>query len=125
MRPVRNVDPADLWFGAVFGVVSAGVFALAAIVVWATATSGRFWTSAAPFIGLWIAVGVARGPIGKLSRGPRFLAWFILLTVLCALFTVSRGDEFNPALAAGLGLALAVLDFLVEHCRSRREAKNG
>jgi hypothetical protein len=125
MRPVRNVDPADLWFGVVFGVVSAGVFALAAIVVWATATSGRFWSTALPFFGLWVALSVVRGPFGRLSRGPRFLALFIFVPASYALFAVSRGEGFNPALAAGLGLALAVLDFLVEHFRSRRAAENG
>ena len=119
---MRKVDPADLWFGAVLGVVMVGVFALAAIVAWDSVTSTTFQSNALPFIGLWIVVGVVRSPIGRLSRGARFLAWFLFGTVSFALFTFSRGEAINPALAAGLGLAWAVADLLVEHFRSKREA---
>jgi hypothetical protein len=126
MRPVRKIDPADLWFGVVFGVIAVGVFALYAIVVWDTATtSSTFWPNLLAFAGLWVAVNVVRGPTGRLGRGPRFLSWFIFGTVSFALFAFSRGEPFNLALAAGMGLAWAVVDWLVEHFRSRREVERG
>ncbi len=122
---MRKVDPADLWFGAVLGVVMVGVFSLAAIVAWDTVTSSTFWPNALAMLGLLIAVSVVRGPIGRLSRGPRFIAWFFFVTVSFALFTFSRGEAFNPALAAGLGLAWAIADLLVEQFRSKRKVKRG
>jgi hypothetical protein len=126
MRPVRRVDPADLWFGVVFGMVAVGVFALAAIWLWDTATtSSTFWPNLLAFAGLWVAVNVVRGPIVRLGRGPRFLSWFIFGTVSFALFAFSRGEAFNLALAAGMGLAWATFDLLVEYFRSRREAERG
>lgn len=122
---MRKVDPADLWFGVVFGVIAVGVFALYAIVVWDTATSRTFQSSFLPMLGLWIAVSLVRGPIGKLGRGPRFLSWFAFGSVSFGLFMFSRGEALNLAMAAGMGLAWAALDLLVEHFRSRREAERG
>jgi hypothetical protein len=123
---VSNVDSADLWFGAVFGVVAAGVFALAAIVLWDTATtSNSFWPNLLAIAGLWVAVNVVRGPIGRFGRGPRFLSWFVLGTVSFALFAFGWGEAFNPVLAAGMGLVWATFDLLGEYFRTKREAKHG
>ena len=122
---MRRVDPADLWFGVVFGVIAVGVFALAAIVVWDTATSSTFQSNLLPMLGLWIAVIVVRGPIGRLGRGPRFLAWFAFGAISSGLFMFSRGEAFSLAMAAGIGLAWDALDLVVEYFRSRREAERG
>ncbi len=122
---MRNVDPADLWFGAVLGVIMVGVFALYAIVAWDSATSPSFQSQMLPLIGMLIAMSVVRGPIDRLSRGPRFLAWFIFFTASFALFTITRGEGFNLALAAAMGLALTIFGFVVDYFRSRREAERG
>ena len=121
---MRKVDHADILFGVVFGLIAVGVFALYAIVAWDSATgssSSRFLT----MTGLWIAVAIVRRPIDRLSHGPRFLAWFLFGTVSAALFTFGWGDPTNPALAAGMGLALAIVDLVLEHFRRKREADHG
>jgi hypothetical protein len=125
MRPVRNVDPADIWFGVVFGVIAVGVFALYAIVAWDSATSSSFQSRFLPIFGLWIAISIVRRPIDRLSRRPRFLAWFLFGAASAALFTFGWGDPINPALAVGMGLALAILDLVTEYFRQKREAEHG
>jgi hypothetical protein len=125
MRPVRKIDPADLWFGVVFGLIAVGVFALYAIVAWDSVTSSSFQSRFLPIFGLWIAISIVRRPIDRLGRGPRFLAWFLFGTVSAALFTFSWGDPFNPGLAAGMGLALAIVDLVTDHFRQKREAEHG
>lgn len=122
---MKKVDHADILFGVVFGLIAVGVFALYAIVAWDSATSSSFQSRFLPMIGLLIAVAVVRRPIERLSRGPRFLAWLLFGTVSAALFTLGWGDPINPALAAGMGLALAMLDLITEHFRQKREADHG
>lgn len=119
---MRRVDPADLWFGVVFGVIATGVFALAAIVLWDSVTNSRFSSQLLPMLGLVIGVTLVRGPIGSLGRGPRFLCWFLCGSVSFALFMFSRGEAISPALAAGMGLAWAIVDLLVELFRRKRGA---
>jgi peptidoglycan/LPS O-acetylase OafA/YrhL len=125
MRSVRKVDPADLWFGVVFGVVAAGVFALAAIVAWDSVTRSSFWTTLMPMLGLVFGVSIVRGPIGRLGRSLRFLCWFGIGAISFALFAVIRGETFNPVLAAGVGLGLAIVDLVTEYSRQKREAEHG
>jgi hypothetical protein len=122
---VRKVDHADILFGVVFGLIAVGVFALYAIVAWDSATSSSSRSRFLPMIGLWIAVAIVRRPIDKLTRGPRFLAWFLFGTASAVLFTFGWGDPINPALAAGMGLALAILDLVTEYFRQKREAEHG
>jgi peptidoglycan/LPS O-acetylase OafA/YrhL len=125
MRSVRKVDHADILFGVVFGVISIGVFVLYAIVAWDSATSISFQSRFLPMIGLCIAMSIVRRPIERLSRRPRFLAWFLFGTVSAALFTFSWGDPMNPAVAAGMGLALAIIDLVTEHFHRKRDAEHG
>ena len=122
---MRKVDPADLWFGAVFGLVAAGVFALAAIVVWDSATNVTSRSNMWSFVWLWIAMVVVRGPIGRLRRGPRLLAWFAFGTVSFVVFMLIRGEPINPGVVAGMSAGLALLDLVMELYRARREANNG
>lgn len=122
---MRKSDPADLWFGVVFGLIAVGVFALYAIVVWDSAKSPRFWSTLLPMLGMIFAVSVVRGPIERLGLAPRFLAWFAFSAVAFALFMFGRGEAFNPALAAGMGLGFATLCLIVDLIRSRRAAKGG
>ena len=122
---MRKVDHADILFGVVFGVIAVGVFALYAIVAWDSATSISFQSRFLPMIGLCIAMSIVRRPIDRLRRRPRFLAWFLFGTVSTALFTFSWGDPINPALAAGMGLVLAIVDLVTEHFRQKREAEHG
>jgi hypothetical protein len=119
------VDPADIWFGVVFGLIAVGVFALFAIVARDSATRPSFQSQMLPLIGMLIAMSIVRGPIDRLGRGPRFLAWFIFFTASFALFAISRGEGFNLALTAGMGLALTIFGFVVDYFRSRREAERG
>ncbi len=93
---MRNVDPADLWFGVVFGVIAVGVFALYAIVVWDSATNVTSRSNMWSFAWLWIAIVVMRGPIVRLRRGPRFLAWFAFGTVSFVVFMWIRGERSTP-----------------------------
>lgn len=122
---MRKVDHADILFGVVFGLIAVGVFALYAIVAWDSATSSSSKSRFLPMIGLWIAVAIVRRPIERLSRGPRFLAWFFFGIVSAALFTFFWGDPINPVLAAGMGLALATLDLVTEYFRQKRETEHG
>jgi hypothetical protein len=126
MRPVRSVDSADLWFGAVFGLVAAGVFALAAIVLWDSATTSRtFWPNMLTIFGMWVVIGLLRGPLARMGRAARFLSWFCFGAAVVALVGFAKGEAFDPAMAAAVGLAWAVVDWLVGHFRSRREAERG
>ena len=120
---MKNVDSADLWFGAVFGVVAAGVFALAAIVLWDTATnSTTFWPNMLAMFGLWVVLAALRGPVERMGRAWRFLFWVGFGTAVFALAGLFMGEAFRPAIAATIGLVWASLDWLAEYLRARREA---
>ena len=120
---MKSVDSADLWFGAVFGVVAAGVFALAAIVLWDTAkNSTTFWPNMLAMFGVSVVVAALRGPVERMRRAWRFLFWVGFGTAVFALAGLIRGEAFSPAMAFTIGLAWAVLDWLAEYLRARREA---
>ena len=120
---MKHVDSADLWFGAVFGVVAAGVFTLAAIVLRDTATnSTTFWPNMLAMFGMWAVLAALRGPVERMGRAWRFLFWAGFGTAVFALVALIRGELFSPAIAATIGLVWAIFDWLAEYWRTRREA---
>ena len=80
-----------------------------------------FWLKFLSMAPLIFLPGLMRGPLRRLPLVPRFVAWFCIGVTTFAFFTVGRGDEFNLALAAGLGLALAIIEFVTDHFRRKRE----
>lgn len=122
---MRTFDRSDLWFGVVLAPIFALVALAALIVLGDVVTGPSFWSFLVPYLGLCIFVSLVRGPLGKLGRAPRFAAWFCIGIAATALFASSKGETFHLGVAAGIGLALAIIDLLVEHFRSKREAENG
>jgi hypothetical protein len=118
MRSVRAFDRTDLWFA----ILLAPFFALFAFgFVGAAVTSRNFWLVAAAVI----AGSLLRLLLERLGRTARFVALFCTFAVGLELIAWGSGEELSLAGAAGIGLAIAVFDGLVEHFRQRREAEHG
>ena len=84
-----------------------------------------FWLKFLSMAPLIFLPGLMREPLRRLPLAPRFVAWFCIGVTTFAFFTVGRGDEFNLAVAAGLGLALAILEAFMEHFRKKRDVAHG
>lgn len=116
---MRTFDRSDLWFA----IVVAALFTLAALVFGpvfvGTAANPSFWLN----IALILAISVARAPLSKLGGVLRFVGWFCVGFVATVLWTVVRGEPFNLALTAGVGLMLAVIDIVTEYLRVRKERR--
>jgi hypothetical protein len=129
MRPVRRVDPADLWFGVVFGVIAVGVFALYAIWFWDTATTSRtFWPNLLTMLSGVVVGTLLRARLDRAGRAPRLVLFFCIGFAAVTLTEVSRGRAIGLAVVAaavGVGLVFVIFDALGEYFRSKRQAEDG
>ncbi len=89
------------------------------------ASDRSFWLQFLAMAPLLFLPSLMREPLRRLALAPRFVAWFCIGFTGAACFIVGRGEEFNLAIAGGLGLALAILELSTDHFRGRREAKRG
>lgn len=115
---MRALERSGQWLTAFL----IGLFAIppAALLV-GLASERSFWAAVLSWAPLYIIVGVMRDPLRSLGPAPRFVAWFCICVTGMAFFMAGRGEEFDLAIAAGIGLAWAILDLLVEHLRSKRK----
>ena len=109
-----------MWFGATIVVF----LALVSVTLFAGFWSGAFWSQFLPLAGFIIVVSFLRGPLDRLGRAFRFIAWFFIGVAGATLVALSKMEPFNLWVAAVLGLALAVGDLVAEHVRSKREAEH-
>jgi hypothetical protein len=121
MRPLRSLDrPAQgltAFFIALFAIPPAALLV-------GVASERSFWLALLPWLPIWVIPAVMRDPLSKLGRAPRFVAWFCIGVTGSAFFQVGRGEEFNLAVAAGLGVALAIVDLIVTLWSERKAAND-
>jgi hypothetical protein len=121
MRSVRALDPPGQFITAcliaLFAIPPAALFI-------GMATQRSYWILLLSWAPFWIIQAFMRGPLSALGRTPRFVAWFCIGVTGGTFFALGTGRDFNLAIAAGFGLAIAIVD-LIGTLWAERKAANG
>lgn len=118
---MKLFDRSDLWFGIVLAALFILVIAFLGPAFVRTGSRPNFWVN----MGFIVALSFVRGPISRLGRAARFIALFCVGFLAMVLNTIIQGAAFDLALAAGLGLTLAILDLVIDYFHARKEAALG
>jgi hypothetical protein len=123
---VRALDRSDLWFG----VILAAFFGLYACLFFGQAsTDPAFWSrlpKLLPIVGLPLVISVMRDPLRKLDWAPRAVSWFGIGFTAATIFLAFGGDhESSLATAVGLGLVLAVFEFVTDKYLPKKVPESG